>query len=271
LAQECLFLPTKDRERPSPEPMFSREIHGGGEPVLLSERPVATAVRELADGTVTARDLVAACGWRNRDAAMAAAADADERRANGSHLPLLGLPVAVESSMRDASSARAAGAIVLGTVREAAAALAVGVCAVLGRPDGTTPSWRPAGSRLAVLTRDAADLSLLGPLLGVTAPPVEHLDGYRIGAQGDLSAVAEAATRLSLAGLRVVDVDRRLTGRLTRLRGADPLAGADVLIAGPSWPVPLSHAAITAAAITLAAPRATEHVALSLATLLARE
>lgn len=236
--------------------------------MLLSERPVAITVRELADGTVTARDLVAACGWRNREAALTAAAEADERRAGGSHLPLLGLPVAIDSSMRDASSARAAGAIVLGTVRAAAAALDAGVCAVLGRPDGTTPSWRPAGSRVAVLTRDAADLALLGPLLGVTTPPVEHLDGYRIGAQGDVPAVAEAAARLSLTGLPVVDVDRRLTGRLARLRGADPLAGADVLLAAPHWPVPLTHAAITAAAITLAAPRPTEHVALSLATLL---
>lgn len=236
--------------------------------MLLSERPIAVTVRELADGTVTARDLVAACAWHDRDTALMAAAEADERRSHGSPLPLLGLPVAVDSSVRNASSARTAGAIVLGAVRDAATALDIGVCAVLGRPDATTPSWRPAGSRVAILTRDVADLPLLGPLLGVTTPPSHDLGGIRIGAHGDAHPVAEAATRLSLAGLRVVDVDRRRTGRLARLRGADPLAGADVLITTPHWPVPLTHAAITVAGTTLAAPRPCEHLALTLAALL---
>lgn len=234
--------------------------------MLLSEQSVAVTVRELADGTITARDLVAACPWPDRDAALTAAREADERRAAGSPLPLLGLPVAVDATVRDASCARTAGAIVLGTVRDAAAALEMGACAVLGRPGATTSSWRPAGARVAVLTRDVADLPLLGPLLGVTTPPVESLDGVRIGAHGDARAVAEAATRLSLAGLRVVDVDRRLTSRLARLRGADPLAGADVLITTPNWPVPLTHAAVTTPVTLLAAPRPSEHLALHLAT-----
>ena len=236
--------------------------------MLVSEQSVAATMRELADGTTTARDLVAACRWPDRHDALAAARTADERRAAGSALPLLGLPVAVDPSVRDASSARAAGAIVMGAVRDAAAALDMGACAVLGRPDGTTPSWRPAGARVAVLTRDVADLVLLGPLLGVTTPPADHLDaphGFRIGAHGDAPRVAEAATRLSLAGLRVVDVDRRLTSRAARLGGADPVAGADVLITTPAWPVPLSHAAITVAGVTLVAPRPTEHLALHLA------
>ncbi|WP_133847374.1 hypothetical protein [Labedaea rhizosphaerae] len=242
----------------------------------MSERSVAVTARELTDGTITARELVAAGAWQDRDDVRAAARAADERRAAGSPLPLLGLPVALDASVRDASSARAAGAVVLGTVRDAIKALDMGAYAVLGRPDGTTPSWRPAGARIAVLTRHVADLPLLGPLLGVTTPPADHLDDLhhlhhlRIGAQGDDPEVAEAATRLSLAGLRVVDVDRRLTSRLARLRGADPLAGADVLITAAAWPVPLSHAAVTAAGRTFAAPRPTEHVALHLARELAR-
>lgn len=235
--------------------------------MLLSGQSVAVTVRELADGTVTARELVAACAWRDRTAALVEAREADERRPTSAHLPLLGLPVALDPSVRDAAPALAAGAVVLGTVRDAAAALAGGVSAVLGRPDGSTPCWRPAGSRLTILTRDVADLPVLGPLLGVTTPPVDTLDGLRIGAHGDTPSVAEAATRLSMAGFRVVDVDRRRTGRIARLRGADPLAGADVLITGPYFPVPLTHAAVHTAVTTFAAPRPTEHAALALAAL----
>ena len=239
--------------------------------MLLSDRSVAVTVRELADGTVTAEQLAAACAWGNRDAALAAARDADERRAGGSPLPLLGLPVAVDPTVRDAAAARAAGAVVLGTVRDAATALADGVPAVLGRQNAATASWRPAGARTAVLARHAADLPLLGPLLGVTTPQAHGLDGIRIGARGTADTVVEAATRLSLAGFRVADVDRRLTGRVARAQGADPLAGADVLIGDGRLRVPPTHACVRVAGVVLAAPRACEHVVLALAALLDRD
>jgi hypothetical protein len=247
--------------------------------VLLSDRPVMVTVRELADGTVTARGLVEACladargalELHDPEATLAQAHKADRRRAEGSDRPLLGLPIAVDRSAAGHTGPRAAGAIVLGTTREPAAALAAGVCAVLGKLNATTAGWRPAGSAAAVLSRDPADLPTLGPLLGVSAPVsgVDRLPHVRIGARSGGDAVTEAATRLSLTGLRIVDVDRRLTGPLARLRGTDPLAGADVLITGSRWPVPSTHACVRTAGVTLTGRRDSEDVVLALAALLA--
>jgi hypothetical protein len=91
------------------------------------------------------------------------------------------------------------GAVVVGTTRRPGAALAAGVGAVL---DATG----------AVSCHDVLDVPLLGPLLGGCPrwPDRDRLAASRIGVHGWAAATLTAATRLSRAGLVVVEANRRI-------------------------------------------------------------
>jgi hypothetical protein len=242
----------------------------------LTTGPVTSAVRGLADGTVTSAELVMACLADPHDAivpadpntALAEAHDADRRRAAGACLPLLGLPVAVHLGMHDHPGPRAAGAIVVGATYRTATALTDGACAVLGRPGAGTVAWRPAGSATLVHCRDAADLSTLGPLLGVRAPfpDRDRLGTARIGVRGWGTMTLTAATRLSLAGLDVTEVDRREAGRM--VKAGEPSAGVDLLIVDGRRPVALTHASVHLDDITLVSRRDGEDLLLAVAAML---
>ncbi|HEV3358589.1 MAG TPA: hypothetical protein VG247_17470 [Pseudonocardiaceae bacterium] len=162
--------------------------------------PVAAMMRDLRDGVVTAEQLVETCRTAScpslvpDDDALAAARAADHCRLAGAQAPLLGLPIAVRPGVR---ARRDTGAVVVGTTRRPVATLASGIGAVLDRPG-------------SVFCRDAIDLPLLATLVGVCAPVPEHerLVGVRIGVRGWAGATLTAATRLSEAGIVVVEANR---------------------------------------------------------------
>ncbi len=157
-------------------------------------------MRDLRDGVVTAEQLVEACRAASGpalvpdDDALAAARAADRSRLAGAHAPLLGLPIAVRPGIH---AQQDAGAVVVGTTRQAVATLASGIGAVLDRPG-------------SVICLDAIDLPLLAALTGLHAPMPEsgRLVGMRIGVRGWASATLTAATRLSAAGIVVVEANR---------------------------------------------------------------